>query len=168
MLYRRGPNGDLLERCHVYVEATRAVAFSPWRLEFEAEGRCERIELPPQRLAFGHAHTSVDLFDGGGPVEYRLHGLANGQRFEQVGTLRRRRKWQVFVAPHIHRRHYTIWHEITLHPGEQYTIPPNTLHWFQGGPEGAIVSEFSTHSDDASDIFTDSEIRREPVVAENE
>src|SRR5262245_58904679 len=24
-------------------------------------------------------------------------------------------------------QHYTVFHEITLHPGEQYTIPPNTL-----------------------------------------
>jgi D-lyxose ketol-isomerase len=33
--------------------------------------------------------------------------------------------------------------EIVLEPGEQHTIPPDTLHWFQAGAEGAIVSEFS-------------------------
>ena len=65
------------------------------------------------------------------------------------------------------RRHYSVWHEIVLAPGEQYTLPPDTLHWFQAGPEGAVVSEFSTHSDDASDIFTDPDIRREPVVSES-
>jgi D-lyxose ketol-isomerase len=43
---------------------------------------------------------------------------------------------------------------------------PNTLHWFQGGPQGAIVSEFSTRSRDEFDIFTDPDIRRAPVVAE--
>jgi len=32
--------------------------------------------------------------------------------------------------------YYTVFHEIVLHPGDQYTIPPNTWHWFQGGPEG--------------------------------
>ena len=48
----------------------------------------------------------------------------------------------------------------------QYTLPPDTLHWFQAGPEGTVVSEFSTHSDDASDIFTDPDIHREPVVSE--
>ncbi len=41
---------------------------------------------------------------------------------------------------------YTVFHEVELNPGEQYTIPPNTWHWFQGGPEGAIVSEFSSTS----------------------
>jgi D-lyxose ketol-isomerase len=61
---------------------------------------------------------------------------------------------------------YTVWQEVVLRPGEQYTIMPNTLHWFQGGPEGAIVSEFSTRSRDEFDIFTDPEIRRAPIVAE--
>jgi D-lyxose ketol-isomerase len=60
---------------------------------------------------------------------------------------------------------YTVWHEIVLDPGEQHTIPPNTLHWFQAGTEGAIVSEFSTESRDELDIFTDPEIGRATVVA---
>jgi D-lyxose ketol-isomerase len=51
-----------------------------------------------------------------------------------------------------------------LRPGEQYTLPPHTLHWFQAGPEGAIVSEFSTKSRDDLDIFTDERIARMPVV----
>lgn len=55
---------------------------------------------------------------------------------------------------------YTVWNEIKLTPGEQYTIYPNTLHWFQAGDEGAVVSEFSTRSTDENDIFTDAEIQR--------
>jgi D-lyxose ketol-isomerase len=50
--------------------------------------------------------------------------------------------------------------EIVLRPGEQFTIPPNTLHSFQAGPEGAIVSEFSTRSRDETDVFTDPRIVR--------
>lgn len=60
--------------------------------------------------------------------------------------------------------HYTVWHEVVLIPGEQYTIPPNTLHWFQAGDEGAIISEFSTTSRDEKDIFTDPAIRRVTVI----
>jgi D-lyxose ketol-isomerase len=60
--------------------------------------------------------------------------------------------------------YYTVQHEIVLRPGEQHTIPPDTLHWFQAGPEGAIVSEFSTRSRDEYDIFTDPNIRRLPTV----
>jgi D-lyxose ketol-isomerase len=50
--------------------------------------------------------------------------------------------------------------EIVMHPGEQFTIAPDTLHWFQAGDEGAIVTEFSTRSRDELDVFTDPEIVR--------
>lgn len=56
--------------------------------------------------------------------------------------------------------YYTVFHEIELNPGEQYTIDPNIKHWFQAGEEGAIISEFSSPSDDASDIFTNPNIKR--------
>ena len=55
---------------------------------------------------------------------------------------------------------YTVYHEIELNPGDQYTIPANTLHWFQAGDAGAIVSEFSTTSRDEFDIFTDPRVKR--------
>ena len=60
--------------------------------------------------------------------------------------------------------HYNVNHEVRLLPGQQYTIPPDTPHWFQAGPEGAVVSEFSTRSRDESDVFTDPRIRRAPEV----
>jgi D-lyxose ketol-isomerase len=62
--------------------------------------------------------------------------------------------------------HYTVWHEIALKPGDQYTLMPNTLHWFQSGDEGAVVSEFSTTSTDERDVFTDPEIKRIPEIEE--
>jgi D-lyxose ketol-isomerase len=55
---------------------------------------------------------------------------------------------------------YTVWHEIELNPGDQYTLRPGLKHWFQAGDQGAVVSEFSTHSTDEHDIFTDPEIQR--------
>jgi D-lyxose ketol-isomerase len=58
------------------------------------------------------------------------------------------------------REHYTVWNEHILTAGDQYTIWPDTKHWFQAGPAGAIVSEFSTRSTDENDVFTDPEIRR--------
>jgi D-lyxose ketol-isomerase len=59
---------------------------------------------------------------------------------------------------------YTVWHEIVLQPGDQYTLPPNTRHWFQAGDQGAVVSEFSTRSRDELDLFTDPDLRRRTVV----
>ncbi len=55
--------------------------------------------------------------------------------------------------------------EIVLRSGEQHTIPPDTLHSFQAGPEGAVVSEFSTASRDDLDVFTDPAVERATVVA---
>ena len=61
-------------------------------------------------------------------------------------------------APEGMEQYFTCKKEIILHPGEQYTIMPNTLHWFQAGPDGAVVSEFSTKSRDEFDIYTDPRI----------
>ena len=50
--------------------------------------------------------------------------------------------------------------EIVLRPGEQFTIAPDTLHSFRAGPDGAVVTEFSTRSRDELDVFTDPAITR--------
>lgn len=55
--------------------------------------------------------------------------------------------------------------EHVLGPGDQYTIPADTPHSFRAGPDGAIVSEFSTASRDELDVFTDPRVRRETVVS---
>lgn len=60
----------------------------------------------------------------------------------------------------------TVYKEIILHEGEQWTMSPNTWHWFQAGPKGAIISEFSTKSRDEYDIFRDERISRLPQVGE--
>jgi D-lyxose ketol-isomerase len=58
--------------------------------------------------------------------------------------------------------YYTVSHQIALRPGDQYTIQPDSLHWFQAGPDGAVVSEFSTASLDETDVFTDPRITWTP------
>lgn len=63
-------------------------------------------------------------------------------------------------VPAERKQSFTVWNEIVLKPGEQYTLKEQTLHWFQAGPNGAIISEFSTQSFDKQDIFTDPEIER--------
>ena len=63
--------------------------------------------------------------------------------------------------------YYTVFHELQLDPGQQYTIASDTLHWFQAGDEGAIVSEFSSTSRDKSDVFTDTRIKRIPEIEED-
>jgi D-lyxose ketol-isomerase len=66
------------------------------------------------------------------------------------------------VVPEKYKKYFTVWKEIILRPGDQHTLPPDALHWFQAGDEGAVVSEFSSTSIDEKDIFTDPRIRRVP------
>jgi len=68
------------------------------------------------------------------------------------------------IPPQGDELYYTVFHEIHLRPGEQYTLPPDTKHWFQAGKEGAIISEFSTTSRDELDIFTDPRIKRKMMI----
>ncbi|MDR2688113.1 MAG: D-lyxose/D-mannose family sugar isomerase [Oscillospiraceae bacterium] len=49
---------------------------------------------------------------------------------------------------------------VLLNPGGQHTIYPDTKHWFRAGPDGAVISEFSTRSTDETDVFTDERIVR--------
>lgn len=58
----------------------------------------------------------------------------------------------------------SVFHEIVLLPGQQYTIMPETWHWFQAGAEGAVISEFSTRSTDETDIFTDKRLVRATTI----
>jgi D-lyxose ketol-isomerase len=106
--------------------------------------------------------------------EHRHPPLADGPGKMETFRCRWGQVW-LYVegepTPDLHGRppkeseaYYNVFHEIALNPGEQYTIPPNTLHWFQAGEEGAIVSEFSSTSHDESDIFTDPRIRRLPEI----
>ncbi|MEG9463923.1 D-lyxose/D-mannose family sugar isomerase [Bacillus amyloliquefaciens] len=62
------------------------------------------------------------------------------------------------LPPDEDKEYYTVWHEIVLEPGGQYTIPPDTKHWFQAGEEGAVVTEMSSTSTDDHDVFTDPRI----------
>jgi D-lyxose ketol-isomerase len=66
--------------------------------------------------------------------------------------------------PEKYRKFITVWNEIVLRPGGQHTLPPETLHWFQAGDEGAVVSEFSSTNTDEHDIWTDPKIRRIPRI----
>jgi D-lyxose ketol-isomerase len=60
----------------------------------------------------------------------------------------------------------TVFHEVILNPGEQYTIMPETWHWFQADKDGAVISEFSTKSTDETDCFTDKRLVREVIIEE--
>jgi D-lyxose ketol-isomerase len=61
-------------------------------------------------------------------------------------------------------KYYTVHQEILLKPGQQCTLHRGTLHWFQAGVKGAVVSEFSSRSTDENDVFTDPSIERKTRI----
>jgi D-lyxose ketol-isomerase len=97
----------------------------------------KELVLSPGQLCPEHRHPPFD----GGPGKEETFRVRRGTVELWVGSERR-----------------------VLRPGDQYTIPPDTLHRFRAGEEGAVVSEFSSTSRDDLDVFTDPQIVRAPAV----
>jgi D-lyxose ketol-isomerase len=118
----------------------------------------KELVLVPYQTCPEHRHPSID----GKPGKEETFRCRFGKVYLYVeGEASEERK----ASPPIgDERYYSAFHEVVLYPGEQYTLSPNTLHWFQAGEEGAVVSEFSTKSIDEADIFTDVRIKRIPVI----
>ena len=113
----------------------------------------ELVMLPNQTCP-EHRHPNI----GGEPGKEETFRCRYGKVYLYVeGENTKNRKTNPPDAP---EGSYTVFHEIELSPGEQYTLYPNTKHWFKSGGDGAVVSEFSTKSRDESDIFTDKRIIR--------
>ena len=64
--------------------------------------------------------------------------------------------------------HYSVWHEVVLGPGDQHYSPPNEWHWFQAGPEGAVMWSWSSRPSDYQDDFSDPEVTRRTIIAPEE
>ncbi len=69
-------------------------------------------------------------------------------------------------VPQGKEQNYSVRHEIVLRSGEQLTCRPGEKHWFQAGSHGAVVFSFSTVARDNLDCFTDPDVRRQTLVAE--
>jgi len=61
---------------------------------------------------------------------------------------------------------YTVRREQVLRPADGRTFRPGEKHWFQAGPEGAVVYSFSSVVRDAFDGFTDPAIQRVTRIEE--
>jgi len=119
----------------------------------------KEIVLFPGQMCPEHRHPPVDRENIGKQETFRCRW---GEAYlYTVGEPAARPKAKV---PDEYRAFLTVWHEIILKPGDHYTLPPNTHHWFQAGNKGAIISEFSSSSVDELDIWTDPRIRRVPIV----
>jgi D-lyxose ketol-isomerase len=117
----------------------------------------KEIVLLPRQVCPEHKHPPINHRNQGKQETFRCRW---GEVYLYVaGDRTPRPKARV---PAEYKRHLNVWHEIVLHAGDQYTIPPNGLHWFQAGEKGAVISEFSSTSTDERDVFTDPRVRRVP------
>jgi D-lyxose ketol-isomerase len=115
----------------------------------------KEIVLFPGQTCAEHVHPPIDAGNSGKQETFRCR---TGIVYLYVeGTETPNLKCRVPLGD---EAFYTAKHEIVLHPGEQYTIMPNTKHWFQAGAQGAIISEFSSLSLDEYDVFTDPRVAR--------
>jgi D-lyxose ketol-isomerase len=120
----------------------------------------KELVLFPRQTCPEHRHPPMDERNPGKQETFRCRWGEVYLYIEGEATKKPKAR-----LPAKYRENFTVWNEILLRPGEQYTIAPNTLHWFQGGAKGAIVSEFSSRSIDETDFWTDRNITRMPVYA---
>ncbi len=115
----------------------------------------KELIMLPRQLCPEHRHPPVDVRNVGKRETFRCR---YGEIYLYVAgdrTAKPRAK-----VPPKYKKHLHVWHEIVMRPGDQYTIPPDSLHWFQAGGSGAVVSEFSSTSTDENDVFTDPLVHR--------
>ncbi len=118
----------------------------------------KEVVLFPRQTVPEHRHPPV----GGGPGKEETFRCRWGTMYLYVeGEPTPAPKAQ---APAARREHFTVWHEVELRPGGQYTVYPNQVHWFQAGPEGAVLAEFSTPGTDEYDQYTDPGVKRIPEL----
>lgn len=132
---------------HVYVNTDRCCA--------------KELVMLPGQICPEHRHPPVD----GEPGKEETFRVRQGEVHLFLPGNRKDGAEQAFalgLVPADKRAAMTVFKHVHLRPGDQYTLKPNTPHWFAAGAQGAIVSEFSTRSRDEADVFTDPAIRRVP------
>lgn len=130
---------------HTYINTDRCCAKELYILPYQT---CPEHIHPSSRSELGKQETfrcrygKVSIFIEGEPTE-------NPQ----------------VTIPENGAEYYNVFNEVILKKGEQLTLEPNTRHWFKAHGDGAVVSEFSTHSDDKADIFSDIRVNRLNFIA---
>ncbi len=115
------------------------------------------LVLLPNQTEPEHWHPPVD--DDAGKEEI-IRAIAGNLRFYIPGTPNMK---EGFI-PEGKEDYYTMRHERILKPGDQLHLPPGTKHWFQAGPEGAVLYSFSTCVRDGFDRFTDPNVVRATII----
>ena len=122
----------------------------------------KELILFPRQICPEHRHPPIDEKNIGKQETFRCRWGEVYLYVEGEPTLNPNAR-----VPEKYRKNLTVWKEIVLRPGDQYTLPVNTKHWFQAGDDGCVVSEFSSASFDEEDVFTDPRVRRIPEIEQD-
>ncbi|MCW5850908.1 MAG: hypothetical protein KIT87_12605 [Anaerolineae bacterium] len=101
IVYRKTEDGSLVEHCRLYLELGRDLPKTRWTLDLCGGAAQARYEFWTP-AGFGHVCHAFEVFDGDGPVHYRLTAQVADVPVEVTGEFERRRKWEVYVTPHAH------------------------------------------------------------------
>jgi D-lyxose ketol-isomerase len=128
---------------------------------YEANDRycAKEIILFPRQICPEHHHPPVDAANPGKQETFRCRWGVVYLYVEGEAAAHPR----AFV-PKGDEALFTARQEIVLNPGDQYTLPPGRLHWFQAGDEGAVLSEFSSKNLDETDVWRNPQIKRIPTI----
>jgi D-lyxose ketol-isomerase len=121
------------------------------------------LTLWPGQVFAEHRHPALDAYPGKEETfrcqwgELRLFVAQEGAPLPASSAA-------LAALPAERARHFTAGRELRLSPGEQYTVPPHTWHWFAAGPVGAVCWSFSPQATDAQDQFTDPAVVRRTAI----
>jgi D-lyxose ketol-isomerase len=118
----------------------KLIALYPWQI-------CPEHRHPPQGDYAGKEETFRGLWG-------QAWGYVPGQPTPEPKAR----------VPEHRRAYYTSWREVDLGPGHQHTSAPNEWHWFQAGPEGAVILSVSSRPTDLLDSFRDPDVQRNTIV----
>ncbi len=119
----------------------------------------KEIVLLPRQMCPEHRHPLISEQNPGKRETFRCRWGTVYLYVDGEPTPKPKAKVPSDYAPYI-----TVRHEIVLRAGDQCTLPPDSLHWFQAGTKGAVLSEFSSTSVDERDVWTDPRLRRLPEI----
>jgi len=117
----------------------------------------KELVMFPRQICPEHRHPPMDDINIGKQETFRCRWGEAYLYIQGEPTSNPRAK-----VPEKYKKYMNIWKEIILRPGDQYTLPPNSWHWFQAGDQGAVISEFSSRSIDETDVWSDPHIARIP------
>lgn len=101
VLYKKS-EGNLVELCHFYLELNEPLEETTLTIKYKGNKAWRYVEVPLQAAYYGHIHLPFYIEDDDGPLLFEIKGNVNGNPYYKEGSVKRKRKWKVYLTPHAH------------------------------------------------------------------